>query len=73
MNISNEREVIYMKQEQMEAIRGRVWDAFLDCLMDKEIFSVEEMLKMSVVLGNDLNNYMKLFRDVIVIPFKKDI
>lgn len=62
-----------MKQEQMEAIRGRVWDAFLDCLMDKEIFSVEEMLKMSVVLGDDLNNYMKLFRDVIVIPFKKDI
>ena len=41
--------------------------------MDKEIFSVEEMLKMSVVLGDDLNNYMKLFRDVIVIPFKKDI
>ena len=62
-----------MKQEQMEAIRGRVWDAFLDCLMDKEIFSVEEMLKMSVVLGDDLNNYMKLFRDVIVTPFKKDI
>ena len=62
-----------MKQEQMEAIRGRVWDAFLDCLMDKEIFSVEEMLKMSIVLGDDLNNYMKLFRDVIVIPFKKDI
>ena len=62
-----------MKQEQMEAIRGRVWDAFLDCLIDKEIFSVEEMLKMSVVLGDDLNNYMKLFRDVIVIPFKKDI
>lgn len=57
----------------MEAIRGRVWDTFLDCLMDKEIFSVEEMLKMSVVLGDDLNNYMKLFRDVIVIPFKKDI
>lgn len=62
-----------MKQEQMEAIRGKVWDAFLDCLMDKEIFSVEEMLKMSVVLGDDLNNYMKLFRDVIVTPFKKDI
>ena len=62
-----------MKQEQMEAIRGKVWDAFLDCLIDKEIFSVEEMLKMSVVLGNDLNNYMKLFRDVIVTPFKKDI
>ena len=62
-----------MKQEQMEAIRGRVWDAFLDCLIDKEIFSVEEMLKMSVVLGDDLNNYMKLFRDVIVTPFKKDI
>lgn len=62
-----------MKQEQMEAIRGRVWDAFLDCLMDKEIFSIEEMLKMSVVLGDDLNNYMKLFRDVIVTPFKKDI
>ena len=62
-----------MKQEQMEAIRGRVWDAFLDCLMDKEIFSVEEMLKMSVILGDDLNNYMKLFRDVIVTPFKKDI
>lgn len=62
-----------MKQEQMEAIRGKVWDAFLDCLIDKEIFSVEEMLKMSVVLGDDLNNYMKLFRDVIVIPFKKDI
>ena len=62
-----------MKQEQMEAIRGKVWDAFLDCLMDKEIFSVEEMLKMSAVLGDDLNNYMKLFRDVIVIPFKKDI
>ena len=62
-----------MKQEQMEAIRGRVWDAFLDCLIDKEIFSVEEMLKMSIVLGDDLNNYMKLFRDVIVIPFKKDI
>ena len=62
-----------MKQEQMEAIRGRVWEAFLDCLMDKEIFSVEEMLKMSVVLGDDLNNYMKLFRDVIVTPFKKDI
>ena len=62
-----------MKQEQMEAIRGRVWDAFLDCLMDKDIFSVEEMLKMSVVLGDDLNNYMKLFRDVIVMPFKKDI
>lgn len=40
-----------MKQEQMEAIRGKVWDAFLDCLMDKEIFSVEEMLKMAVVLG----------------------
>lgn len=62
-----------MKQEQMEAIRGKVWDAFLDCLIDKEIFSVEEMLKMSIVLGDDLNNYMKLFRDVIVIPFKKDI
>lgn len=62
-----------MKQEQMEAIRGKVWDAFLDCLMDKEIFSVEEMLKMSIVLGDDLNNYMKLFRDVIVTPFKKDI
>lgn len=62
-----------MKQEQMEAIRGRVWDAFLDCLMDKEIFSVEEMLKMSIVLGDDLDNYMKLFRDVIVTPFKKDI
>ena len=62
-----------MKQEQMEAIRGRVWDAFLDCLIDKEIFSVEEMLKMSIVLGDDLNNYMKLFRDVIVTPFKKDI
>ena len=62
-----------MKQEQMEAIRGKVWDAFLDCLIDKEIFSVEEMLKMSVVLGDDLNNYMKLFRDVIVTPFKKDI
>ena len=62
-----------MKQEQMEAIRGRVWDAFLDCLIDKEIFSIEEMLKMSVALGDDLNNYMKLFRDVIVIPFKKDI
>ena len=62
-----------MKQEQMEAIRGRVWDAFLDCLMDKEIFSVEEMLKMSVVLGDDLNNYMKLFRAVIVTPFRKDI
>ena len=61
-----------MKQEQMEAIRGRVWDAFLDCLIDKEIFSVEEMLKMSVVLGDDLNNYMKLFRDVIVTPFKKN-
>ncbi len=57
----------------MEAIRGKVWDAFLDCLMDKEIFSVEEMLKMSIVLGDDLNNYMKLFRDVIVTPFKKDI
>ena len=62
-----------MKQEQMEAIRGKVWDAFLDCLIDKEIFSVEEMLKMSIVLGDDLNNYMKLFRDVIVTPFKKDI
>lgn len=62
-----------MNQEQMEVIRGKVWDAFLDCLMDKEIFSVEEMLKMSIVLGDDLNNYMKLFRDVIVIPFKKDI
>lgn len=62
-----------MKQEQMEAIRGKVWDAFLDCLIDKEIFSVEEMLKMSIILGDDLNNYMKLFRDVIVIPFKKDI
>ena len=62
-----------MKQEQMEAIRGRVWDAFLDCLIDKEIFSVEEKIKMSVVLGDDLNNYMKLFRDVIVTPFKKDI
>ena len=62
-----------MNQEQIEAIRGRVWDAFLDCLMDKEIFSVEEMLKMSMVLGDDLDNYMKLFRDVIVIPFKKDI